>query len=314
MDLEKLIKQLKQLSDIFYDNGIEDIYTNSKIYEVLMAGQFGHEIINGHAHSLDARDLEGNLYEYKHFKESSSNHTWTFNDFSETTIARLYDVKDVYFAIIDDAPVIPKIVEVYIVKGEEVARYLEKNTQGITNQRKMINISVHQIVNNMRYTVNRPKPVVLSDELQDVFFTANEIEQITGVQGILTSNKLWELLVSRRLRHRINPEQRKHDANDEEGRTYEYKVSKNSSWQFQDISDNVLQSYLQDEKIILAVVDKKEFIVEKICLCEPEAVVSLLRDKLELLEQNEDVRRLQATINIGDIHNMIDIGDAEWLQ
>jgi hypothetical protein len=27
-----LIEKLKQLSDIFYDSGIEDVYTNSKIY------------------------------------------------------------------------------------------------------------------------------------------------------------------------------------------------------------------------------------------------------------------------------------------
>ena len=89
MDLRQLIERLKQLSDIFYDNGIEDIYTNSKIYEVLMSEQFGHKIINGHANTLDAVDTEGNLYEYKHFKLSSTNHTWTFNDFSDATIAKL---------------------------------------------------------------------------------------------------------------------------------------------------------------------------------------------------------------------------------
>ena len=44
MDLRQLIERLKQLSDIFYDNGIEDIYTNSKIYEVLMSEQFGLQI------------------------------------------------------------------------------------------------------------------------------------------------------------------------------------------------------------------------------------------------------------------------------
>ena len=54
MDLRQLIERLKQLSDIFYDNGIEDIYTNSKIYEVLMSEQFGHKIINGHVNTLDA--------------------------------------------------------------------------------------------------------------------------------------------------------------------------------------------------------------------------------------------------------------------
>ena len=52
MDLWQLIEQLKQLSDIFYASGIEDVYTNSKIYEVLMSEQFGHEIINGHVRCI----------------------------------------------------------------------------------------------------------------------------------------------------------------------------------------------------------------------------------------------------------------------
>lgn len=87
-----MIEQLKQLSDIFFASGIEDVYTNSKIFEVLMSEQFGHEIINGHAKMLDVVDMEGNLYEYKYFKLSSSNHTWTFNDFTDATIEKLYDV------------------------------------------------------------------------------------------------------------------------------------------------------------------------------------------------------------------------------
>ena len=88
MDLWQLIERLKQLSDIFYASGIEDVYTNSKIYEVLMSEQFGHKIINGHAKTLDAVDMDGNLYEYKHFKMSSSNPTWTFNDFTDATIKK----------------------------------------------------------------------------------------------------------------------------------------------------------------------------------------------------------------------------------
>lgn len=314
-DLWQLLERLKQLSDIFYDRGIEDVYTNSKIYEVLISEQFGHIIINGHAKSLDAEDKDGNLYEYKHFKLSSSNHTWTFNDFSDATIAKLYAVKDVYFVIIDDTPVIPKVEEVYIVQGVQVARYLENSTVNISNHRKMINISRHQIINYMKYTVIKPEPVNVSNILREVFAVANRIALITGVRGILTSNKLWELLVSGKLGHKINPEQRKHDACDQQGRTYEYKVTKKYSWKFQDISDNVLESYIQDEKIILAVVDKKEFIVENIYVCDPQAIVLILRNKLSLLfEQREEVRRLEATINIGDVRKMIDRGEAVCLR
>ena len=315
MDLWQLIERLKQLSDIFYASGIEDVYTNSKIYEVLMSEQFGHKIINGHAKTLDAVDMDGNLYEYKHFKMSSSNHTWTFNDFTDATIEKLYDVKEVYFAIINDAPIIHAVKEVYIVQGAEVAKYLENSTTNILNHRKMINISRHQIVNNMRYNVIKPNPVKVSNVLRNVFTVANEIELITGIRGILTSNKLWELLVSGELGHRINPEQRKHDACDQQGRTYEYKVTKRYSWKFQDISENVLESYMQDEKIVLAVVDKKEFVVENVYICDPKAIVTILKNKLSLLfVQREEVRRLEATINIGDVRNMIDRGEAVCLR
>jgi len=43
---KKEINKLKKMSDFFNENGIFDIYTNSKIYEVLIANQLGHQIIN----------------------------------------------------------------------------------------------------------------------------------------------------------------------------------------------------------------------------------------------------------------------------
>lgn len=94
MELRQLINRLKVLADYFLSNGIDDIYTNSKIYEVLIAEQFGHQIINGHANTPDARDGNGEFYEYKHYKVSSSNHTWTFNDFTDRTIEKLYYVDE----------------------------------------------------------------------------------------------------------------------------------------------------------------------------------------------------------------------------
>lgn len=74
MELKQLINRLKILADYFLSNGVEDIYTNSKIYEVLIAEQFGHQIINGHAYTPDARDEKGEFYEYKHYKVSSIIH------------------------------------------------------------------------------------------------------------------------------------------------------------------------------------------------------------------------------------------------
>lgn len=326
MELWQLISRLKELSDFFCKNGVRDIYTNSKIYEVLMANQLGHQIIDGHAYSPDARDEEGNLYEYKHYKESSSNHTWTFNDFTCRTIKKLCDVKSVYFAVIDDKYVIPKIGKIYIVPGREVAKYMEIKTQNIVNKRKMINISARQITDSMQYDimmshdietrhrVQLPFETLYFTMLEEIFITARKIEEIIDVDGILTSNKLWELLVACKLNHKINPEQKKHDAYDINNRTYEYKVSVAPRWDFQDISENVLASYRNDEKIILAIVDKRAFVVRCIAACQPEAIIRILKDKLANKKKSPtEVRRLTAHIGPRDVNAMIEEGDAEWI-
>ena len=102
-DVKSLIKQLRQiLSDFHKKFGVNDIITNSKIFEVLIADSLDHILIPGHSGSRDAKDESGNEFEYKHYKESSSNHSWTFNDFSDTTIAKLADTKSVIFAHIQD--------------------------------------------------------------------------------------------------------------------------------------------------------------------------------------------------------------------
>lgn len=326
MKLKKSINKLKELSDLFYENGIEDIYTNSKIYEVLIANQLGHRIINGHANTLDAIDQHGNVCEYKHYKKSSSNHTWTFNDYTDETIRNLHKVKSVYFVVINDKPVIPEIEKIYIVSGEKVAEYMEISTQNIENKRKMINISASQIKGNMPYTLVKTHDIVsdhpektkfellCSIALKEVFTTAREIEEEIKVNGILTSNKLWELLVACKMGHKINSEQKKHDAYDAHGRTYEYKVSKKSTWTFQDISNNVLKSYLNDEKIILAVVNKRTFVIKSIVACQPEEIVRILRKKLkEKKRKSQKIRRLTANIGKEDIKKMMEKGKAEWI-
>lgn len=326
MKLKKSIKKLKELSDFFYENGIEDIYTNSKIYEVLIANQLGHRIINGHANTPDAIDQHDKACEYKHYKKSSLNHTWTFNDYTDETIRNLHKVASVYFVIINDKPVIPEIDTIYIVSGKKVAEYMEKNTQNIKNNRKMINISAHQIIENMPYTLKEADNIIseqhkktefeleCSEALKEIFIIANEIEKETHVHGILTSNKLWELLVACKMGHKINSEQKKHDAYDAHGRTYEYKVSKKSTWTFQDISNNVLKSYLNDEKIILAVVNKRTFVIKSIVACQPEEIVRILRKKLkEKKRKSQKIRRLTASIGKEDITKMMEKGKAEWI-
>lgn len=326
MNLLQLIEKLKKLSDFFYDNGIFDIYTNSKIYELLIANQLGHTIVNGHANSPDAYDKYDNYYEYKHYKKSSSNYTWTFNDYTAWTIRKLYHIKSVYFTVIDDQSVIPEIEAIYIVSGAEVAQYLSKKTLNIMNHRQMINISANQIIDQMNFEfIDKHDIQLLGFEhsfrgsifrtaLNEIFITAGEIEKLIHVDGILTSNKLWELLTACELGHSINPEQKKHDAYDKKGRTYEYKVSIRPGWTFQDISDNVLSSYLNDAGIILAEVNKREFVVKRIAECRPQAIVNILVKKLAAKKANyPNIRRLTANISLMDIRRMIETGDAKWI-
>lgn len=314
MVLKDMLNQLKYLSDCFVKNGIYDIYTNSKIFEVLIAEQFGHKLVNGHANTPDARDELGNFYEYKHFKMSSSNHTWTFNDYSVQTIQKLQKIKTVYFTVIDDSYVIPQITEAYCVSGQDVAHYLLMNIPYIVNKRRMINISVSQIISQMYYkkiAINNKQP---SELLINVFETIHEMETTFNIAGLLTSNKLWELLVACKLGHNINSEQKKHDAIDANGNTFEYKVAIRPMWTFQDISDNVLDSYLNDYGIVLAIVDKRNFIVKRIYMCNPRMVVKVLQGKMYIkLQSGREIRRLSAVIGMKDVREMLERREAEWL-
>lgn len=226
----------------------------------------------------------------------------------------MYYVKEVYFTVINDEYTIPHIEKIYVVPGEEVARYMEEKTQHIFNLRRMINISPMQIMSNMSYDIIEKEITTCSSKLKEIFLTASKIEEITGIDGILTSNKLWELLVAYELNHNVNSEQRKYDAYDKWGRTYEYKVSSDSRWTFQDITQNVLDGYLDDEKIVLAVVNKKGFSVERVYFCDPGAIVSILQCKLQdRINGKKTIRRISSYIGMVDVRRMLDGGGAEWV-
>lgn len=316
MDMFKiscLIKEMRTVQENFYTNyEVNDIWSNSKIYEIMTADAFDHILIPGHSGSRDAKDLDGNELEYKHFKESSSNHSWTFNDFSDTTINDLANAKSVIFIHIDDvnyqAP--GKIDWCYIVPGHMMRDYLFTYTKQIMNTRKMINVSPRQI--EERLGIRKTSLLGQSSnryamELNCIFRIINELEILTDTKNLLTSNKFWELLVALELGHTVNSEQGgregAHDAFDSEGNLYEYKVSKNHSWNFQDISENVLNKYLDDTGIILAVVDKTGIKVTDVYSASPYQVTQLLREKLEAkrIKNNGVLRRLQVSLSKGDL-------------
>jgi hypothetical protein len=294
---------------------VNDIWSNSKIYEVLIANTLGQNMIPGHSGSLDAKDSSSKEYEYKHFKETSSNHSWTFNDYSDQTIRKLRNhVHQVIFAHINDIKHPPHFDWAYIVPGADVADYLDKYTQGMQNARRMINLSANQIESRIGLKpVDYPEMIAsgpYESLLRRIFKLSKELEQLVAVDNVLTSNKFWEVLVSVPLGHQVNSEQGgragAHDAADELGRDYEYKVSKSKSWNFQDISENVLNKYLNCEEIVLAVVDKQKISVSQIWVAKPSDVVPVLREKLSAKKKDyesrsKELRRLQVSLSSGDL-------------
>lgn len=312
--VQNLIDQLKKVQESFYNEfGVDDILTNSKIYEIIIANQLKHDLIPGHSGSRDAHDTTGE-FEYKHYKESSSNHTWTFNDYSENTIKKLYQVKAVIFAHFDDINHYPAVFDWYYrVPGEIIAKYLNSKIENITNKRKMINVSSKQIEEmmgigrtNVDINISKGK---FSEWINNIFNIAKDLEDLLNTRNILTSNKFWELLVGLILNHTVISEQTKFDATDRFGNYYEYKVAKNTNWSFEDISDEVLNKFVNIKEIILAVVDKKKLEITKIYSADPKIIVDLLRQKLKEKSVNysskgKEVRRLQVSLSKKDLEKV----------
>jgi hypothetical protein len=315
-NLEIMFNQMREIQQRFLvSHGVNDIWSNSKIYEVLQANTLSHFMIPGHSGSLDARDEFGREYEYKHFKETSSNHSWTFNDYSETTIEKLErSVHEVIFAHMNDSVYPPVMDWAYHASGSEVAGYLSKYTVGMKNSRRMINLSANQLETRMGLTAIEYRGELGSgtygSELELIFNLIKQLEHLVGVSNVLTSNKFWEVLVSLPLGHTVNSEQGgragAHDAFDASGQDYEYKVSSQRSWSFQDISPTVLKKYLNCEEIVLAIVDKTGITVKEVWMAKPHAVVARLQEKLRIKElsyaaRKKEVRRIQAGFSAGDL-------------
>lgn len=312
-----LIKEYRVIQNAFFKEfDVNDIFSNSKIYEILIANSLGHKMIPGHSGSKDAKDKSGNEYEYKHYKKTSSNHTWTFNDFSDTTIANLNKCNQVIFAHVDNTQSPPVFDWCYKVPGHVMSKFLKKATKEITNTRKMINISKRNIEDVMgieKTFITKSNNGIYDKWINNIYNICDKMEKCSNVTQLLTSNKIWEVLVAVELDHNVNAEQGgragAHDAFDKEGNVYEYKVSKSNSWNFQDISDNVLNKYLDDNRIILAVVNKKNIAVESIYSAKPDIVVRLLKEKLKekqirFKSKGKTIRRLQVSLSKSDLERI----------
>ncbi|MDI1495602.1 MAG: hypothetical protein K8823_910 [Cenarchaeum symbiont of Oopsacas minuta] len=318
-ELRKCIIELRKIQETMRTEfGLEDIYSNSKIYEIMIANELGHRPIAGHSGTRNGKTVDGE-FEYKHYKESSSNHSWTFNDYSDNVIEKLKDAKSVIFAHIDDSNVNCPMFDWYIeVNGSQCSSYLkyrteallERKPKGKVNNRRMINFSPKQLEDDLKISKTYVKHIGTKGKFTRYLSAINEIsgkiESITKIGQIQTSNKLWELLTAIPLEHQVLTEQAGHDAKDNYGNLYEYKVAKNTSWNFQDISEKVLIKYRGDKSIILSTVNKERLEVTKIFIADSNKVVVLLKMKLNekkiKYEKNgKELRRLAVSISKGDL-------------
>ena len=313
-----LISRMKKIQTSFFDiHGVNDIWSNSKIYEIVIANSLNHNLIPGHSGSRDASDQDNNAYEYKHYKELSSNHSWTFNDYSDNTINNLIDSNyTLIFAHVDDKTFPPRFDWYYEISGSEIGDYLKVETKKLSNNRKMINVSPNQIESKLGYQKQQAKKInngKYEDYLKEIFDITFQLEQLTGVKNSLTSNKFWEIFVGNHLEHQVNSEQGgrrgSHDAYNDKGESFEYKVSKNYSWNFQDVSEQVLEKYYDDKAIILAIVDKENFKIKHLYSATPENTVPVIKKKLEdkihrYSTQKKTIRRLQISLSKGDLQKI----------
>lgn len=310
--IDKIFLELKNIQEEFGElTGEYNIYSSSKIYEIIIANMFGHHIVKG-AHGADARGYNQD-YEYKHFKASSSNHTWTFNDYTDKTLANLRS-KTIFFVHINDVKYTNPFDYIdwyYEVNGDIISEYISNWASNSDNQRKMINISAAQLekecgaeriyptkdCNNGHYSVY----------IKRIFECINYLEKITNTKNLLTSNKLWELFLAYKLGHKINSKQGglggKHDAEDSNNRKFEYKISQKTSWTFEDISDTVIENMRLLDGIYIAKIDKREFDIRKILLLDTSKTMDFIKNKKDKMiadrrRKGKSVNRLNVSISL----------------
>ena len=208
----------------------------------------------------------------------------------------------------------------YEIPGFLMADYLEEKTKKINNSRKMINVSCKQLEEYFSYPYNQRKtPQVkfddglYSEDLNLIFNEIQYLEKNTKVVNLLTSNKIWELITSVYLNHNVNPEQGgrlgAHDAYDEGGNQYEYKISKTENWNFQDISEAVLKKYESVEGFILVTKNIETMSVRTIYHCNNNLLIKI-REKMEMKAkkfkaEGKTLRRKQISLTKKDISEFI---------
>lgn len=312
--LDRIFIELKNIQEEFGKLTNEyNIYSNSKIYEIIIANLFGHNIVAG-THGADAQ-YSGKYYEYKHYKESSSNHTWTFNDYTDETIMKL-ESNTVLFVHINDVAFSNPFNYIdwyYEVSGDVIAKYISKWSNNSDNKRKMINISASQLETECSatriYVNSDSSKGCYSNFIYKIFLCITNLEKMTKTTNLLTSNKLWELFLSNILGHKINSKQGgiggKHDAEDNKGQKFEYKISQVSSWIFEDVSDNVIENMRLLDGIYVAKIDKRYFAVNEVLLLDTKNTMDFIKEKRDKMiadkqKNNKAIRRLSVSVSLNE--------------
>ena len=312
--IDKIFLGLRDIQEDFGElTGEYNIYSSSKMYEIIIANMLGHQIVVG-THGADAQNYSA-YYEYKHYKESSSNHTWTFNDYTDETLASLKS-KTVFFVHINDVSNTNPFKYIdwyYKVDGNVISEYILNWSSKSDNKRKMINISALQLENECRaeriYPTKDCSDGNYSIYINKVFVLINYLERITNTKNLLTSNKLWELFLANKLGHEINSKQGgyggKYDAMDFYGLKFEYKVSQQATWTFEDVSDAVIDNMRLLDGIYAAIVDKRKFIIKNVFLFDTQKTMDFIKIKRDSIiskknSENKPVKRLNVTVSLAE--------------
>lgn len=304
-----LFERLKKIANDYGNSTDEyDIYTNSKVYEIVIANYFNLNLIKGHSKSYDA-EKDGHFMELKHYKKSSKNHTWTFNDYTDKTLANL-ETEDVYFCFINDEnsdDLANTIKWYYKVSGVDIANYIRAKSAQLKNNRSMINISPKQLETYFCAKKTLCVPVYSGKYMKyliDINQTVSELEKVSGTYNLLTSNKLWELVLATELGHIINCKQGgtkgRFDASKDD-LMFEYKISaKGNSWTFEDSSENVLNRLRSMYRIVIARINKREFKVSYYYFLDPQKTCNYLQE--ELTKKIEEKKRKGEKLNRKNVY------------
>lgn len=131
MNPHPIIELIRQAQEIAAQNGIPNILQPGIIKELIVADLLGHEIIPTKANA-DAKDDDGNLFEYLCSLESSNN--FQIDRVTDDNLRRISRNKAVYCAFFSNPLTVSSIYELDpLIVLEEVKRQLANSKNAISH-------------------------------------------------------------------------------------------------------------------------------------------------------------------------------------